>query len=201
MPRKKNHSVFSIFEKDQDHWKLLQTQNNQTQVFWGMIAAYAIGRGDADYRIRAFYVEYENVASPGDPVTVPGDVPLDEGVDYYLSLSGSRDFLRVPVVGLAGIDPGSGYEEFFTGSDHGNRISLQAVSSGSVGVLGRPFSDTVNSTVCGLAIVATPDWDDITQDLVFARGYYAADKQVPKAAGRQLAFSWNHTFETSGIFE
>ena len=164
----------------------------QLQATWGHVACQLFGRGKREYRLNAMYFEFANVASPGDPVTLP-DVDRLDGLDYFTGLVGA-DFLRVPIRGEPGIEIVDGDEAAFPEAGTGNRLVFYAQTSGVEGVLGLPFSDAANSTVYGVHLVAAPDWGDRTKDVVFARGYYAADNQIPKRAGRHVAVTWEHDF-------
>lgn len=188
--------IVSLFDVTPEGlWLPRTTDRNQIQVQWGEIAARLFGDGDARYKLSAMYIEFENVASPGDTVTAPS-YDQDEGLEYYEALSASpaRDFLRVPL--LAGPKKGvvSGYE----GKVAANQLTFLAQSGGTEGVHGKEFSDSANSVVFGLALVAAPVWGDRTLDLVFGRRYYAADKQVPKKASSQVGVSWIEQFKKVG---
>jgi len=167
---------------------------NQIQYSWGMIAAQAIGRGDPRFHVNTMYIEFENVASPGDPVTIP-TFGRDEGVEYYDDLvsSGVRDYLRVALLQdpLLGVE--TGYEDYF-GDGEGNKLTFFAQSQGTTGTHGKTFSDTVNSKVFGAALVAAPVFSDPTQDIVFSRSYFPTDEQTVKEASSQVGISWEISF-------
>lgn len=167
---------------------------NQIQYSWGMIAAQAMGRGQASYKINAMYIEFENVASPGDPVAIP-TYGRDAGTEYYddLQSSGTLDFLRAALLQdpLLGVE--TGYEAYF-GSNEGNKLTFFAQSQGTAGIHGKTFSDSVNSKVFGAALVATPTFSDRTQDVIFARTYFQVDEQTVKEASSQIGLSWNISF-------
>lgn len=168
---------------------------NQIQYDWGFIAAQTIGRGLVAYRIAAMYVEFENVASPGDAVTIPS-FGRDEGTEYYddLQSSGTRDFLRVPLMQDPMLGIATGFEAYFTEDESGNKLTFFAQSQGTVGVHGKTFSDSVNSKVFGAALVATPEFADRTQDIIFARSYFPTAEQTLKEASSQLGISWEISF-------
>lgn len=192
--------VFHRYAIQPDRTWLLEPEScleNQLQVWSGYIAAKAIGQGDGNFRIRGFYIEFENVALPGDPVSAPVSFSVNDGIEYYQNLTGDRDYLRVPLAGVPTIQVPAGMESIFAEPGQGNRILLFAETAGSVGVNGLPFSDAVNSKIYGLAIIAAPDWNDPSQDLVFARGYYQESQQKLKSAGTQIGVSWQHTFSLS----
>ena len=157
---------------------------------WGAIFARLLMRTGLQYGIGGMYIEFENTASPGDPVSAPTFTRgADEGVAYYNSLSGSgdRDYLRVPLVS-ASLD--STNEDNFP---NGNRPTFFAQTSGTEGVHGKPFSDASNSTVFGGALVAFVDDEDHTRDLVLSRFYVTTDKQQVKLSTSQVGFEWRLT--------
>lgn len=162
---------------------------------WGWIAARLFGEGDPTFRLNAMYIEFENVASPGDPAAVP-DVDPAAGREYYEALGGGRDYLRVKTRGRPDVTTEAGFEAAMSaiGDEAGNVLTFYAETAGTVGLNGLPFSDGDNSVVVGVALVAAPDWADRTQDVVFARGYYDVADQVPKEAGRQVGVSWTQPF-------
>lgn len=169
---------------------------NQIQYSWGYIAAQTIGSGKLSYKIAGLYIEYENVASPGDSVTVPS-FGRDEGLEYYddLQSSGSRDYLRVPLLQNPLVGIATGYEDYFTPGVDGNKITIFAQTQGIEGVHGKTFSDSVNSKVFGAAAVATPVFADPTQDVIFARSYYPVSEQTLKEPSSQLGISWEFSFK------
>lgn len=173
-------------------------QSNQIQVSWAHIVARQIGFkrpvGARDYSISAMYFEFENVLDPEDVVTPP-DYEDTEGVEYYEDLLGSptRDYLRIPLA----VEPTLGIESetgVFQAGINGNKLTFHAQTAGVVGVHGKEFSSNVNSKIFGVALVATPDPNDETQDEVFARTYFATDDQVVKALSHQASIDWDIVF-------
>lgn len=154
---------------------------------WGAIAGPLLARQGLQYGISGMYIEFENVASPGDPVTPPAlSRDADQGVTYYNGLSGSlvRDYLRIPLTATT-----------FDSSDSikypkGNRLTFFAQTSGVVGVHGKTFADSSNSTVFGCALVAMLDEDDPTQDRVLSRFYFLTADQQPKLSTGQVGIEW-----------
>lgn len=172
----------------------LAAHSNQIQFNWGWAACQLFGRGNGKYKIGGMYIEFENVADPADPVSVP-DVERQDGVEYYDDLLGSgvRDYLRVatrePTIAI-----GEGYEAYFEEGVTGNKLILMAQTSGTTGVNGLTFSDSVNSKVFGVAAVATPVFSDRTQDVVIARSYYDSGDQHVKEASAQIMVTWELLF-------
>lgn len=175
--------------------ELLASRENQTQFSWGFIAAQAIGRGNRDYRLSTMYIEFSNVASPGDPVTTP-TFDRSEGLEYYqdLSLSADKDFLRVSLLGDPTLGIEAGYEDFFTDGVDGNKLTFLAQTQGSSGFHGKTFSNAANSKVYGAALVATPDFSDQSKDVIFARMYYPSGEQQVKPTSGQVGITWDVPF-------
>lgn len=171
-------------------------KENQIQYAWGAVATRCIGLGDRNFRINAMYVEYENVADPEDPVTPP-TFGRDEDRSYYgdLALSGTRDFLRVPLLLQPSIGIETGFEDYFIEGVSGNLLTFHAQTQGTVGFHGKSFNDGVNSKVFGVALVATPVFADPSQDIVFARTYFDTEDQTSKLASSQIGITWDVVFE------
>lgn len=172
----------------------LFTKPNLLLYSWGFIAAKCIGQGDTDYKVNAAYLEYANVAAPGDPVSIPSTA-RDDDLSYYDSLPADRDFLRVSLTGTPAIDIATGFESYFIGGVSGNRVTFVLQSTGTIGVLGTPFSDVNNSKACGIALVATPEVSDRSKDVILARGYFDVGDQPLKAAGSQIGVNWSISFK------
>jgi len=152
---------------------------------WAEVAARRLSGTAANYVARTMYLEFENVASPGDPVTAPTPV-RNEDVTYYTSLSSPRDYLRVPMLAT---DIKSSDETGLTAPKNNIAVFL-AQSSGTLGENGLTFSDTVNSKVYGVAIVASPDQGDPSQDIVIARYYPPTAEQQLKSPTGQIGVNW-----------
>jgi hypothetical protein len=169
-------------------WNKLSEESNQIQWSWGQIACHLFGDGNSAYKISAMYIEFENTAfTPSVP-----SYSRDEGVEYYegLSLSATRDFIRVPLLAAPSKTLASGYSNIAF-----NQLNFIAQTSGVQGVHGKTFSDTVSSKVFGLALVAAPAWNDRTKDLIFARKYYSSGSMVTKQASSQIGVSWAERFK------
>lgn len=154
--------------------------NTQLQVQWGAIVAMCCGVGDTRYRLSHAYIEFANVDDPDEPVAAT-DFARDDGQTYYQELSESvdRDYLRVPLLTTPRITVADGYSGLFP-AGLGNVLTFYTQTSGTVGQHGKPFSHLSNSKVIGVAIVATPDANDPSQDLIFYRGYLDPEQQVVK---------------------
>lgn len=187
-------TVWSIDEATGHKTKLFE-QNNLVMYTWGLAVAKGWCQGNANYLPSTFYFEYENVAMPGDTVTVPTYARSD-GLSYYLTLPAgppAKDYLRLSVSGLPSISIYSGYEPYFTAPD-GNVATFFAQTAGTTGQLGRPFASGSNSKVYGVALVATPVPGDKTKDVIIARSYFSTMNQQLKMTGTQIGVTWSVPF-------
>ena len=189
--------IHGLFLKELDgRLTQLVRKPNQIQYDWGLVAAKLLGFGDTSYRPSVIYLEFENVGNPVVSVTPP-TFDRDEGKAYYddLSLSSSKDYLRVPLQSNPVLSAASGYEDYFTESGTGNKLAFMGITTGAVGVHGRPFTTDDNSKIYGAALVATPDEDDPSKDLIIARTYYEVADQAIKDAVRQFVPTWELVFK------
>jgi hypothetical protein len=165
---------------------------NEVLYEWGAIVGNLLLRTGINYGIGGMYIEFENVPSPGNPVSPPTLTrDANQGVTYYNELVTNpiRDYLRVPLI--AGLMNVSDVVNF----PKGNLPTFFAQTQGVVGAHGKPFGDANNSVVFGGALVAMVDGADYTQDLVFSRFYLATDKQQPKLPTSQVGVEWELTLE------
>lgn len=135
-------------------------------------------------KFNMMYLEFTNEA--GDPPIIVPD-PAD-GRSYYTALEApgnTRDYIRVPLV----VDPvlsSSDVTKFAT-----NKVSCLAMSTGvSAGRGGHTFES--GSKVFGVALVAAPDPDDASQDIVFSRNYDFIFKT--KSASDEISIQMAETF-------
>jgi len=167
--------IFS-FNPETGHVKMLVEQKNIIPYQGADILARVLA-GDDSYAPGAMFFEFENTA--GAPV-VP--VPTrDEGIDYYLdtlALSATKDYVRAPLIVTPAISA--------SGSDYaGNQVTFFAITAGSQGVHGKTFDFSADSKVYGVALAATPQPTQYTQDKLFSRSYDGFDP-VPKEDGYQI---------------
>lgn len=154
---------------------------------WGAIVGRLLTAGDSAYRINGMYIEYENVANPNDTVSTPSFTrSYNSGRPYYDSLasSSSRDYLRL---GLSASRLDSTDAASYPG---GNLAVFLARTAGSQGVHGRAFSHTNNSKICGGALVAMPELNDPTRDIVLSRFYLPTAQQMVKPADVHVGLEW-----------
>ena len=138
------------------------------------------------FRIATMYMEFENLASPTDPI-VPPTYDRTGGIGYYTSLAAPRDFLRIPIT----IQPTRQSSD--PALYQGNRVSFFALTAGTIGQHGLPFSDTVNSAVFGAALCASPDPATQANDVVWSRAYFA-DRYELKQPNHQIGIEWSLQF-------
>lgn len=167
--------IFS-FNPETGHVKMLVEQKNIIP-YQGADVLARILAGDSSYVPAAMFFEFENTV--GVP-TVP--VPTrDEDIDYYLdtlALSATKDYVRAPLVITPSVSS--------SGSDYGgNQVAFFAVTAGLVGVHGKTFDYSADSKVYGVALAATPEPTQYTQDRLFSRSYDGFDP-VPKEDGYQI---------------
>jgi hypothetical protein len=179
----------------------LFTQHNQIQYTWGVLAAKALGlRPQPDrpkYHISAIYFEFENVLTPEAAVTEAVTFPKDLSINYYNSFNNTRDILRVPLILEPTTSTSTGYESRLPLEQQDNQLTFFAQTSGNSGVHGVGFGHNVggrNSKIFAAALVAAPDFDDPTKDVIFARTVFAEAHQVPKEASSQIGITWNVAF-------
>ncbi len=188
------NSTIEVWQIDEltNKRKSLFKQSNTILYTWAFPLLKCMYQGDVTYKIGGVYFEFENVASPGDTITVP---TYNRGglLSYYTTLASPKDYLRVPLSGLPSISIETGYEAYFS-AGQGNVGTIFAQTTGDEGELGEPFDNANNSKVYGVALVATPDWDDPTADIIFARSYFATGEQQLKMTGSQIGITWRTPF-------
>lgn len=160
-------------------------RHNVTTYEWGAIVRRLLATGDNAYKISAMYLEFAN-GTPPLTVTTPDRT---WNAAYYQSLIG-RDYLAVPIraTQLASSD--------LVTYPNGNQVIFTAKSGGDglVGLAnGLEFSSAASSVVTGAALVAQPDLNDPTQDLVLSAMYFDADAQQVKLSSSEIGIDWELT--------
>lgn len=166
-------------------WKLAAELSNLYVYNGADIVASALANRSG-YHIATMYMEFENVASPGDPI-IPPAYDRSSNVSYYSNLTSPRDFLRIPMTlqpTLASSDEDK-YEN--------NQVTFFGISAGNVGENGLAFMHTVNSTVFGGALCASPVPDTQANDRILSRTYWA-DAAVLKQQNHQIGVQWTLRF-------
>jgi len=155
--------------------------------------------GDPNSKPNVMYVEFQAGSTPvtdlpqwhksDEKFPYPSVDPTD--TEYYLRLreniGSNRDFLRIPVVSVTvqkGADPND-LQVYFNG-----------ICVGTKGVGGK---STVGATIYGIALAASPTYgvgvDDITRDILWARGYYAPENQIPFSNVAQTSVTFKLNLE------
>jgi hypothetical protein len=175
--------VFSVAPDGSKH--LLKALENLYVYTGADVVAAALG-GRPGFSVGTMYMEFENLAAPGDPI-IPPSYDRSSTVSYYSNLTSPRDFLRVPLT----------LQPTIISSDEskydGNQITFFGISSGSVGENGLAFSHTVNSTVFGGGLCASPVVDTQANDRLISRTYWASDA-VLKQQNHQIGVQWTLRF-------
>jgi len=188
-----SRGIYSVSEVGENSSRLLFSSQNLVMLDAACIMSRLLS-GDPAFKIGAMYIEFENVANPGDTAVIPS-FTHDESVEYYLGLSGQFDYFRVRLVSTPALTVVPGSQDFFTGTgDKFNRVSFFAQTGELIGVNGLPFSASHNSKVKGIALVATPKWEDQTRDLIYGRSYFSAGNQIAKRDSHHIAIHWNQDF-------
>ena len=139
-------------------------------------------RGDYQLRPNILYVEFQQGITP--VTSLPTVDPADN--EYFLNLRedvySDRDFLRIPVVSVTPV---------VGGTPNDITLFFNGICTGTSGVGGK---FTEGSTVYGISLVASPTYDtaidDLTRDVVWARGYYAPSHQIKFSTASQLAVTF-----------
>jgi len=138
--------------------------NSSNQILAGLLS------GNAQARPNIMYVEFkQGLAAVNE---LPNVDPADN--DYYRNLRennlSDRDFLRIPIVAVN--KQGSEGEDI--------TLLFNGICVGDKGVGGKL---TRNSMIYGIALANSPTYgtttDDITRDIVWARGYFDVKNQMP----------------------
>jgi len=140
--------------------------------------------GNEDYIIRTAYFEFINLSSPTDVITYPA-LDRTRDVSYYTGLETSldTDFVRVNIVVPPGYSSSGGsYADFM------NISTFYAITSGTQGFWGKPFSDSANSTIYGIALAASPIPDQQEQDIIFSATYGGGVLRLPKPTNGHVSF-------------
>jgi len=138
--------------------------------------------GNADYKINAMYIEFENT---GGPPVIPPAFDRSGGRAYYDGLGAGKDYLRVPILVSPALSAsGVAYQN--------NQATFFAVTEGVAGVHGTTFD--ITSVVYGAALVAAPDIGDQSQDIVFSR-VYTEIGSIQKEVGHEVGVTWTIGFQ------
>lgn len=185
------------------HRRLAGSQPNQIQYSWGYIAARQIGYRPnperLNYNISAVYIEFENQLDPAVDISV-APFARDLDIRYYNDLvnSSTRDFLRIPLILEPTGSVSSGFESNLPTEQQLNKLTFFVQTAGTAGVFGKDFSHNGSggtSKVYAAALVAAPNFNDRTKDVIFARTMFQPANQVTKEASSQIGLTWDIAFE------
>lgn len=169
--------------------RLLREGKNEILYGWGASLANLLANTQDGkfYHVGGMYFEFDNSGSPVNPTPT---ISRANTRSYYADLSGTQDYLRVPIT-LRSVTS----EDEGTFPD-GNMVEFYAETSGSVGMNGLPFSSGAGSRVYGVGLVVMRDPEDETEDIVFSQYYFAAAQQLPKLANdSQIGSRWRVAFQ------
>jgi len=158
-------------------WELLDTQHNLVTYQGADILAKACAGA---LNINAMYMVFEN-----DPSAIRISEDLGNIASTYADSSPNRSFVRVSTMG----------EPVYTSSDsdyQNNEVAFLAVTNGISEFPLVPVTDGT-SVFYHSALVAAPDMDDQTEDLVFSCADLSTEPT--KVAGAQIGIRWTLTFE------
>jgi hypothetical protein len=178
-----------LFDVIGDEWRVRgPAMRNAVLYDWSSVVGSLLA-GDPAYALNAVYLEYRNTSSA---IAVPS-VSRGDGRSYYNGLSASpdTDFLRVPLTTRTVLTEGS--PPF--SPVRGNVLRIFAMSSGTSGIHGKPFTSGANSTVFALAVAATPVAADRSQDIVFARIGIPTASQIKVEGTKKVGIEWSFTFQ------
>lgn len=138
-----------------------------------------------DYTINTMYMEFSNGG------TTPSITPDPAaGRSYYAALDtglSASDYLRIPL----SVEPS--LESTDATKFETNKATFFGMSTGqTAGRGGHIFSASETSKVYGVALVAAPDPNDASQDIVFSRSYDFTPKQ--KQTDEEISIIWSHVF-------
>jgi hypothetical protein len=130
--------------------------------------------GHTQYLPSHLYIEFTNGTFTPPAVTRASS----NGKAYYDALDGvsDSDFLRVALNGAVVLSA--------TGADFvTNKMVFSATAAGTTGINGQAFG--AGSKVVGSALVCSPTGEH-ADDVVFARSYFDADKQITVLENQQV---------------
>jgi hypothetical protein len=136
--------------------------------------------GQPKYAPNAMYLEFKNTGGSSVPAPSYG---RGLATEYYQTLASDVDFLRIPLM----VTP------FLSASDNNyknNQVTYFATSQGVAGAKAiSPLPFNTNSVVYGAALVAMPDLNDVSQDVVFSR-VYTEIGSIQKEVGHEIGVTW-----------
>lgn len=164
-----------LFQVDSDEWKAIQDQHNLVTYEGADILAKAVAGA---LNINTMYLVFEN-----DSGAIRISEDLGNIAGTYADTSPNRGYVRVSTMG----------EPVYTSSGddyNNNEVAFLAVTDGTAE--GATVTDGT-SVFYHTALVASPDFDDQTDDLIFSCSDLSTE--ITKVAGAQIGIRWTLTFE------
>jgi len=169
--------MIEIFNVYGDRWELIHKQHNLVTYQGADVMAKAMA---GDLTLNAVYMAFEN-----DPSAIRISEDLSNIAGTYADSSPNRSFVRVSTMGApVYTSDGDDYQH--------NQVSFLAVTDGSSFFPAVPVTDGT-SVFYHTALVAAPDMDDQSDDLVYACSDLTTD--ISKVAGANIGIRWTVTFE------
>ena len=165
-----------IFRVSDGKWILIDEKKNLVTYGGSDILAKALAN---ELKVNCIYVVFEN-----NPAAIRISTDASNIAATYATSSPNRSFVRVPTMG----DP------VYSSTDPdyaNNEVSFLGVTDGSSEFPAVPVTDGV-SVFYHSALVAAPDMDDQTKDVVFSCANFSSDQT--KVAGAQIGIRWTLTF-------
>jgi hypothetical protein len=169
---------FQVYLVRDGKWELMQEQCNMTTYSGADLLGKALA---GQLSANTIYIVFEN-----DPSAVRISPDVENDAATYAAASANRSFVRVSTMGSPTFTAsGSEYDS--------NKVTFLGVTDGSSFFEAIPVTDGT-SVFYHAALVASPDADDQTQDVVFSCGDLTTD--LTKVAGAQIGIRWDITFTT-----
>jgi hypothetical protein len=167
-----------------DNTRELHQENNNLVVYTAADVLAGLISGDESYKISGMYLDFKNLTSSGDPVPTTTPTLATKALDLR-SVSNPLDIMRFALVSSPSLEStdSAKYEK--------NSVTFFGATSGSLGYNGRTFSSSVNSAAYGAGLVAMPDFNDATQDILFAR---VALSKLLVVTGMRIGVEWQINF-------
>lgn len=170
--------TLQIYRVENEVWTLLEEKTNLITYSGSDILGKALNGGLA---VNCVYAVFEN-----DPGAVRISPDRSNDATTYAASSPNRSFVRISTMG----DPTYAASSTLYNS---NKVVFLGVADSTSFFPAVPVTDGT-SLFYHSALVAAPNMDDQTEDVVFSCADFSAD--ITKVAGAQLGIRWTITFNT-----
>lgn len=160
-------------------WEFIRRIKNDVMYTGANLLARSLV-GQTGMFVRGMYMKYNNDES------LPGAISRDLAPSDFESLSSPWGYARVPLTASPGFKDGSSDYDVYPS---GNVVTVQAQTDGTYEA-GVTFDDSC--WVASAALVAMPDPDDKTKDIIFSAAN--SDALIPKIANAQVGIKWDIKF-------